>query len=488
MGDTTNVDTVDVVVVGAGPNGLAAAVTLARAGLSVRVYERADTIGGGARTSELTLPGYLHDVCSAVHPMALASEFFRRFGLASRIELRLPDVAYGHPLDGGRAGIAYQSIDETARGLGVDGPAWKKLFGPLVERWRELAEFTGGSLLRLPRNPLVAAQFGARVLEQGSPLWGLRFESDVAPALLSGVEAHAILPLPGIAPAAAGLMLGTHAHGVGWPVPVGGSQAIVDAMAADLLAHGGEIVTGTEITSLAELPPSKAVLLDVSPRALLRLGGDRVPARYARRLERFRYGNAVAKLDLALSDSVPWANPELRRAGTVHVGGTHAQIARAEATIAAGKHASRPYVLVSQPSTIDSSRAPEGKHVLWAYTHVPSGSNIDQTETLIAQIERFAPGFRDTILASTSRTAVGEEAMNPNYVGGDISAGAATFGQLLRRPTLSPHPWQTPMKGVYLCSSSTSPGPGVHGLAGWHAARRALAVEFGISKAPELGL
>ncbi|RFA21781.1 phytoene desaturase family protein [Subtercola boreus] len=481
-------DTVDAIVVGAGPNGLAAAVTLARAGLSVRVYERAATIGGGARTAELTLPGFLHDVCSAVHPLGIASKFFRDFELDSRIRLVQPEVAYGHPLDGGRAGIAYPSLDQTAQGLGIDGPAWRRMLHPLASRWSELVSYTGGSLLRVPESPFAVAAFGLRVLEQGSPLWSQRFESDVAPAMMSGVAAHSILPLPGLAPAAAGLLLATLAHGVGWPIPVGGSQSIVQSMADDLLARGGEIVTQTEITSLDELPPSRAVLLDVSPKALLSIAGDRVPRRYARALSRFRYGNAVAKLDLALSQPVPWTNVELRRAGTVHVGGTHAQIARAEAIVASGKHSSKPYVLVSQPSVVDDSRAPEGKHVLWAYTHVPRGSDVDQTETIIGQVERFAPGFRDTILSHAGRTAVGEEQMNPNYVGGDISSGAATLGQLVRRPTLSLYPWQTPMTGVYLCSQSTPPGPGVNGSAGWHAARRALAVEFGIRKAPYLGL
>ncbi|MFB2556666.1 phytoene desaturase family protein [Herbiconiux liangxiaofengii] len=479
--------TPDVIVVGAGPNGLSAAVTLARAGLAVQVHERNSTIGGGARTAETTLPGFLHDLCSAVHPMALASGFFRRFGLDRRIELVVPEISYGHPLDGGQAGIAYRDVRRTAEHLGADGPAWMRLMGPLADEADRVAQFAGSPLLRIPAHPVTAARFGLRALEQGSPLWNLRFRGEVAPAMLTGVAAHSILPMPGLATAGAALALGSYAHGRGWPIPIGGSQAIVDAMADDLRAHGGEIVTDSEVTSLDALPPARAVLLDVSPRALARLAGDRLPSRFARRLERFRYGNAAAKVDFALDGPVPWQNELLRAAGTVHVGGSRAEIAAAEAEVARGRHSESPYVLAAQPSIADPSRAPEGKHVLWTYMHVPHGSTLDPTEAITRQIERFAPGFRDLILASSSRTALQLEEYDPNYIGGDIAAGAADFLQLAGRPRFSLNPWSMPARGVYLCSSSTPPGPGVHGLAGWYAARRALAAEFGILSPPALG-
>lgn len=479
--------TPDAIVVGAGPNGLAAAVTLARAGLSVQVHERNSTIGGGARSAEVTLPGFLHDLCSAVHPMALASGFFRSFGLERRIELVVPEISYGHPLDGGEAGIAYRDIRRTAAELGADGPAWMRLMGPLAEEADRVAQFAGSPLLRIPAHPLVALRFGLRALEQGSPLWNARFRGEVAPAMLTGVAAHSILPMPGLATAGAALSLGSYAHGRGWPIPIGGSQAIVDAMAADLLAHGGEIVTDSEVTSLDALPPARAVLLDVTPRALARIAGSRLPDRFRARLRRFRYGNAAAKVDFALDGPVPWSNELLRRAGTVHVGGTRDEIAAAERDVAAGRHSDSPYVLAAQPSIADPTRAPEGKHVLWTYTHVPRGSTVDPTEAITRQIERFAPGFRDLVLGSSSRTAEQLEAYDPNYIGGDIAAGAADFVQLAARPRLSLNPWATPAKGVYLCSSSTPPGPGVHGLAGWYAARRSLAADFGIDSPPALG-
>jgi len=474
----------DAIIVGSGPNGLSAAVTLARAGVRVIVFERNSTIGGGARTAELTLPGFLHDVCSAVHPMALASGFFRRFGLDDRIDLRVPEVSYGHPLDGGRAGIAWRDIDRTADALGVDGPAFKNLMGPLVARADRVAQFTGSQLLQLPRHPLTAALFGLRALEQGSPAWNLRFREDVAPAMLSGVAAHSIRPMPSLSTAGAALSLGTYAHARGWPVPVGGSQSIVGALADDLRAHGGEIVTDTEVASLDELPSSTAVLLDVSAKAMLGLVS--MPAEYAKRVERFRFGNAAAKVDFALSEPVPWTNPDLHRAGTLHVGGSRAEIAAAEADVHAGRHSTSPYVLVAQPSVADPTRAPAGQHVLWAYTHVPRDSAVDQTEAITAQIERFAPGFREIVLASSSMTARDMQNYNPNYVGGDIASGAAGFTQLLKRPVVSTEPWRTPAPGVYLCSSSTPPGPGVHGLPGYYAARSALRHEFGITAAPSL--
>lgn len=479
---------VDVVVVGAGPNGLAAAVVMARAGLSVRVFEKSDTIGGGARTAELTLPGFHNDICSAVHPMALASGFFRRFQLERRVELVVPEVSYGHPLDNGRAGIAWRDLERTADGLGADGDAWRRLMGPLVANADEVAQFTGSQLVQVPRHPATAVRFGLRVLEQGSAAWNLRFTGDAAPAMLSGIAAHSILPMPSLSTAGVALALGTYAHARGWPVPIGGSQAIVDAMADDIMAHGGEITTGAAISSLSELPTARAVLLDVTPKAMLELAGDAVPPSYARALRGFHYGNGVAKVDFALSGPVPWTNPDLHRAGTLHLGGPREEIAAGEADVAAGRHPESPYVLVAQPSGFDSGRAPEGAHVLWAYTHVPRGSTVDQTESITAQIERFAPGFRDVILASASKTAVEMQEYNPNYIGGDIAAGSASLGQLVRRPVLSPDPWRTAVDGVYLCSSSTPPGPGVTGLPGAYAARSALKHEFGITELPPLGI
>ncbi|WP_353816435.1 phytoene desaturase family protein [Agromyces sp. SYSU T00266] len=473
-------DAVDAVVVGSGPNGLAAAVTLARAGLSVRVFEAAVEPGGGARTAELTLPGFRHDVCSAVHPMALASPFFRAFGLDRRIELRVPELSFGHPLDGGRAGLAWHDLERTVDGLGRDGRAYRRLIAPLVAHEGAVTEFTGSTLLRLPRHPLVAARFGVRALEQGTPAWNLRFRGDLARAMLTGVAAHAIRPLPSLGTAGTELVLTMHAHARGWPIPVGGSGAIVAALVDDLLAHGGEVVTDAAVDDLAALPHARAVLLDVTPRALARLAGDRLPTRYRRALRGFRYGNAAAKVDFALAGPVPWANPDLARAGTLHLGGTRDEIAAGEREVARGRHPSSPYVLVSQPSMLDDSRAPAGRHVLWTYTHVPAGSTLDPTEAVTRQVERFAPGFRDLVLATSSRSAAQMQAENANYIGGDIASGAPSLAQLVRRPVLSPDPWRTPLAGVYLASASTPPGPGVHGLAGWHAAASALRHEFGL--------
>ena len=478
---------VDAIVVGAGPNGLASAVTLARAGLRVRVYERAALAGGGASTRELTLPGFRHDVCSAVHPLAFESRFFRAFGLAERVEFVVPEASYAHPLDGGRAGVAYRDLERTRAELGADGAAYARLMRPLVDRVTGVADVTGGPLLRMPSDPIAAVALGLRVLEQGSRAWNVRFGGDLAPAMVSGVAAHSILHLPSLTAAGAGLALGAYAHARGWPIPIGGSQAIVDAMVADLVAHGGELVVDHEVHALAELPRARAVLLDVTPAAALRLGGEAFPARYRRALGRFRYGAGVAKVDFALSEPVPWANSSLRDTATLHLGGTRAEVVAAENAVMSGRLPERPYVLVAQPSLFDRTRAPAGSHTLWAYTHVPSASTADREDAVVRQIERFAPGFRDTILASSSRSAVQVAAWNPNYPGGDISAGAPTLAQMLRRPTFGPDPWRTPVPGVYLCSASTSPGPGVHGLAGWWAARSALRHEFGVREMPQLG-
>ncbi len=358
-------DQCDAIIVGAGPNGLAAAVVLARAGLSVRVYEREATIGGGARTEELTLPGFLHDVCSAVHPQAFTSGFFRAFELERRVRFVVPEISYAHPLDGGRSGIAWLDLERTAADLGIDGAAWKRLLGPLVRRAERVAEFAGSPVAQLPRHPLTVLRLGLRILEQGGPAGNLRFRDELAPAMLTGVAAHAIRPVPDLASAAAGLVLATAAHSRGWPIPIGGSRSIVASMAEDLLAHGGRIFTGTEVASVGELPAATVVLFDVSPRALARIAGARLPDRYRASLNRFRYGNAAAKVDFALSEPVPWTDSRLAAAATLHVGGTRREMQVSEAEVAAGRHPADPYVLVSQPTPFDPSRSPEGAHVLW---------------------------------------------------------------------------------------------------------------------------
>ena len=474
----------DVAVVGAGPNGLAAAVVMARAGLSVEVFEAAATIGGGTRTAELMQPGHFHDVCSAVHPMAVASPFFRAFELSRRVELVTPELSFGSPLDGGRAALAYRSLERTAAGLGRDGAAYRRLMAPLVRNIDAVMDFTQNQLFRIPRNPLAAGIFGLRTLEQGTPLWNARFREEAAPALLSGVAAHAVSSLPSLTSSGAGLMLGALGHAEGWPIPVGGSASIAAALAKDIEAHGGVIHTGAPINRFDDLPQARATLFDVAPRGLADIAGDRLPHRYRRALESFRYGDGACKVDFILSGPVPWQAAELADAGTVHVGGTRAEVARAENQVSAGRHPDQPYVLVAQPSRFDSGRAPAGRHTLWTYCHVPAGSTTDMTAAVTAQLERFAPGFRDLVVQAHAVTAAELAEYNRNYVGGDFGAGVMDLRGLFQRPVVSRVPWRTPLPGVYLCSSSTPPGPGVTGMPGLHAAAYALKDIFKLAVPP----
>ncbi|MBK0419758.1 NAD(P)/FAD-dependent oxidoreductase [Leucobacter sp. CSA1] len=475
-------------VIGSGPNGLAAAVTLARAGVPVTLFEAAETIGGGTRTSEAVRPGVLHDVCSAIHPLALATPFFREFELERRMRFAVPDASYANPLDGGAAAVAFRDIDRTAAELGRDGEAYRRFYRPVLDRLEGVVDFAlGGSVLRWPRDVPGAVVAALRTIEQGGPLWNLRFHEEAAPALFGGVAAHTVGRMPALAGAAAGLLLGALGHARGWPVPVGGSRRISDVLADDLLRHGGRIETGHAIDDARELGGYGALLFDTSARGLARIAGERLPPRYRRALERFEYGDGATKLDLLLDGPIPWADPRVAETATVHIGGSRSEIAAAEREVSRGAHPERPYVLLAQPTAFDPGRNPAGSHAVWSYTHVPRGSRLDMRERVIRQIERFAPGFRDRIVGVQQTTAAELSVYNRNYVGGDFSSGAVRLGQLLARPVASRDPWRSPTPGIYLASSSASPGPGVHGLSGWYAAISALRNEFGLP-APRLGL
>ncbi|MCV7169753.1 NAD(P)/FAD-dependent oxidoreductase [Mycobacterium manitobense] len=474
----------NITVVGSGPNGLAAAVVCARAGLSVQVLEAQPTFGGGARSAaDPEFDGILHDVCSAVHPLALGSPFFAEFDLRARgVRFGVPEISYANPLAGRPAAIAYRDLDRTCDELS-DGASWRRLLGPLVEHEDTVLGFMLGDKRSLPRDLLNVTRLGLRILEQGTRAWNLLLHGDDAQALLTGVAAHAISRPPSLASSGAGMMLSMLAHTEGWPIPVGGTQAITDALIADLRAHGGEIHSDSAVTT----PPSGVVLYDTAPTALMPIYRERVPSRYARQLMRYRFGPGAAKVDFVLSGDVPWSDERLADAPTLHLGGSRGEMARAEIEAAEGRHAARPMILAALPHLVDPARMDDaGWRPMWTYAHVPAGSTVDQTEAVTASIERFAPGFRDIVVAARSVPAAEMPRHNANYVGGDITVGGADVFKAVLGPTPRLDPWATPIDKVYLCSSATPPGAGVHGMAGYYAARSVLRREFGIREMPSL--
>jgi phytoene dehydrogenase-like protein len=465
----------DAVIVGAGPNGLAAAIELARAGRTVRIYEAEATAGGGTRSAALTLPGFIHDPCSTAHPLGAASPFFASLGLEQRgLEWVQPPAPVAHMLAPDRAVVLERSLDETAAALGRDGAAWRRLFGPLLHDADRLLPALLGPIVRPPRHPIALARFGVPALLPASLLGRIAFREPAARALFAGLAAHSMVALERPLTASFGLVIGMLAHAVGWPFARGGSGQIAAALIAEAESLGVEISTHARIESLADLPSARAVLLDVTPRQVLQIAGDRLPPAYRRSMERFRYGPGVFKIDWALDGPIPWGDPAAGRAGTVHLGGDVGEVVESERTVAAGRHADRPFVLVVQASLFDPSRAPAGRHTAWAYCHVPNGSDLDMTAVIEAQVERFAPGFRDLVLARATKTAAEMEAYDANYVGGDINGGIQDWRQLIFRPDVRWDPYRTPVEGLYLCSSSTPPGGGVHGMCGFHAAHSAL--------------
>ena len=465
----------DAVVVGAGPNGLSAAIVLAQAGKSVLVVEAKETVGGGMRSDELTLPGFVHDVCSTAYPLGAGSPFFSSLPLAEHgLEWVHPTAPVTHPLDEGTTAVMHRSVSETADGLDADAEAYRKLMGRLVEDWDDTVEYLLSPFRGVPKHPLAMMRFGLTGMQSVESVAQGRYRSEKARALFAGIGAHSMLPLDRPFTASVGLVLGVAGHTVGWPFARGGAQSITRALVSYLESFGGEVVTNWQVESLDELPRSRAVLCDISPAHLLDIAGGKLRGSYRRGLESYRYGVGVCKVDYALDGPVPWKSSETGLGGTVHVGGTLNEIAEAEATVWEGKVPERPFVLVAQPSLFDNSRAPDGKHTLWAYTHVPRGSTFDASARIEAQIERFAPGFRDLILAKHVMSPATLEEYNANYVGGDINGGVQDARQIFARPTIRWDPYSTPVKGLYLCSASTPPGGGVHGMCGYHAARSAL--------------
>jgi phytoene dehydrogenase-like protein len=462
----------EVIVAGSGPNGLSAAIALAQAGFSVRVLEAQSTIGGGARSAELTLPGYIHDICSAVHPFAVASPFFRTLPLEQHgLQWVHPLAAVAHPLDDGTAVLLEHSLEATAAGLGEDEEPYQRLLRPMLKGWDGLVKDIFAPL-HWPLHPFRLASFGLHAIRSARGFAGSYFRGERTRALFAGLAAHAIMPLESAGTAAFGLIFAAAAHGAGWPFPRGGTQKLTDALASYMASLGGSISAGTKVDSLDQFPAAGAILCDTSPRDMLRIAGDRFPERYRQRLKKFRYGPGVFKVDWALDGPIPWRASECSRAGTVHLGGTIDEIAASEKAVWGGEVSTRPFVLLSQPSLFDSTRAPAGGHTAWAYCHVPNGSGSNMLERIENQVERFAPGFRRRVVARSVMSPAILEQHNTNLVGGDISGGAQELRQLFIRPTAQLY--STPVRNVFLCSSSTPPGGGVHGMCGYYAAQRAL--------------
>ncbi|HUS08229.1 MAG TPA: NAD(P)/FAD-dependent oxidoreductase [Bryobacteraceae bacterium] len=469
----------DAIVVGSGPNGLSAGIVLAQSGLSVLVREAQETIGGGTRSLALTLPGFLHDVCSAIHPMAAASPFFRSLPLAAHgLDWIDPPLPLVHPFDDSPPAILHRGVLQTASTVNPDGTAYQRLLAPLVDSWDKLVPEILAPTLHVPSAPLALARFGVYSLLPATFLARAAFKGGRAQALFAGLAAHSIVPLDKLGTSAIGLVMAAAGHAAGWPFPRGGSQQIANALASYLRSLGGVIETNAPVESLDGLPAARAVLLDVTPRQLIRIAGGRLSERYRNRLSRFSYGPGVFKIDWALAAPIPWTYPECRRTATLHLGGSIEEIQQGEAQAWNGAHSEKPFVLLAQPSLFDSTRAPAGRHTAWAYCHVPNGSIQDMTQIIEAQVERFAPGFRDVILARSTRNTVQLEHANANLIGGDISGGANHLQQLLFRPAPAIDPYRTSAPGLYICSASTPPGGGVHGMCGYHAARSALRNTF----------
>lgn len=470
----------DAVVVGSGPNGLAAAIVLQQAGLSVLVLESKETIGGGLRSSELTLPGFVHDICSAIHPLAAGSPFFKKLGLEQHgLEYIYPEISAAHPFDDGTSAALKGTVEETAQTLGIDSRQYARLLEPLVKSWPKMAPDVLGPL-RFPKHPIDMASFGLNALRSADSLSKV-FRKREAKGLFGGMAAHSLQPLSNLATSAIALVLMATGHVQGWPIPAGGSKKIANALSSYFISKGGKIQTGIHVKSLKDLPPAKAVLFDLTPKQILEIAGERFSSIYKWQLERYRYGMGVFKIDWALDGPIPFTSADCRKAGTVHLGNTYEEISANEKLTSLGQHAQKPFVLLAQQSLYDKSRAPEGKHTAWAYCHVPNGSTVDMTAAIENQVERFAPGFKDLILAKHTMNTQEIQSYNPNYIGGDINGGVIDIAQLFTRPVISTSPYRTSAKGIYICSSSTPPGGGVHGMCGYHSAKQVLKDIFDIT-------